>query len=100
MRKLVPVGGVCLAAALLLLVAPGRAGATISINTSTASKWKITNGILTIDYNSTTGHIFGLHISGHSDNLIDTTTTQSGQPKGLYMDNAGTNLGSGTTSAS
>src|SRR5215831_19086876 len=82
---------------LLATLAPAVAHATITINTSTASDWKISNGVITIDFNSTTGHIFGIHLAGHSDNLIDVNTTQSGQPKGLYMDNAGTIATSTTT---
>ena len=73
-----------------------RAEANITIDTSNASDWKISNGMISLDWNPTTGHIFGVVLAGHPDNLVDTTTTQSGQPKGLYMDNAGTNLGSGT----
>lgn len=74
------------------------AWATITINTSTATDWKISNGVITLDWNSTTGNIFSVHLAGHTDDLVDTTTKNSnGQPKGLYMDNTG--LGSGTTTA-
>jgi hypothetical protein len=80
-------------------VAANRAEAKITIDTSTASDWKISNGMITLDWNSTTGHIFGVHLAGHGDNLVDTTSTQAGQPKGLYSGNVGTNLASGTTTA-
>jgi hypothetical protein len=75
------------------------ADAKITINTSTASDWKISNGVITLDWSSTTGHIFGVHLAGHTDNLVDTTNTQSGQPKGLYSGNVGTNLGTGSVTA-
>jgi hypothetical protein len=74
------------------------ANASITINTSTATDWKISNGVISLDWNSTTGSVFSVHLVGHSDDLVDTTTKNSnGQPKGLYMDNTG--LGSGTTTA-
>src|SRR5215471_691007 len=74
------------------------ANATITINTSTATDWKISNGVISLDWNSTTGNVFSVHLNGHPDDLVDTTTKNSnGQPKGLYMDNTG--LGSGTVSA-
>src|SRR4051812_47913263 len=75
------------------------ADAKITINTATASDWKISNGVITLDWSSTTGHIFGVHLAGHTDNLVDVTNTQSGQPKGLYSGNVGTNLGTGTVTA-
>lgn len=79
---------VCLAAA---------AQAQLTIDTSNASDWKISNGAIALDWNSTTGHVFSVHLVGHSDELVDTTSTHDGQPNGLYMDNAG--VGSGTTTA-
>jgi hypothetical protein len=76
------------------------AEAQLSIDTSNPKDWKISNGALTLDWNSTTGNVFGVFLAGHADNLVDTTHTGAdGQPDGLYMDNAGTNLGSGTTTA-
>jgi len=81
-----------------VLYAAEPAKAAISIDTSTSTDWKISNGVITLDWNSTTGSIFGVHLNGHPDNLVDTTTLSSnGQPKGLYMDNTG--LGSGATTA-
>ncbi|MGA2886600.1 MAG: polysaccharide lyase family protein [Terracidiphilus sp.] len=71
--------------------------AQITIDTSTATDWQISNGVISLDWNSTTGHVFGVQLAGHSDQLVDTTTTQFGQPDGLYMDNTG--IGSGTTTA-
>jgi hypothetical protein len=77
------------------------AHAQFSINTSNPQDWKISNGALSLDWNSTTGNVFGLVLAGHTDDLVDTTHLGAdGQPDGLYMDNAGTNLGTGTTTAS
>jgi rhamnogalacturonan endolyase len=85
-----------LAAAVVLFLA-AAAHAQLTIDTSNASDWKISNGAILLDWNSTTGHVFGVQLAGHTDQLVDTTTTQFGQPDGLYMDNSGT--GSGTTTA-
>ena len=63
--------------------------AAITIDTSTASDWKISNGAVKIDWNSLRGNIYAITLAGHSDNLIDTTNTSGGLPKGFYMDNAG-----------
>jgi hypothetical protein len=77
----------------------GTGTGTLSINTATATDWKISNGLLTLDWNSSTGAIFGVHLTGYTDNLVDTTTTSgsSGQPDGLYMDDTG--QGSGTVTS-
>lgn len=84
-----------LLAAAIVIVFAAAAHAQITIDTSDASDWKISNTVVLLDWNSTTGHVFGVQLAGHSDQLVDTTTTQFGQPDGLYMDNSG--VGSGTT---
>src|ERR1700678_3012655 len=84
-----------LRAAAIVIVFAAAAHAQITIDTSDASDWKISNTVVLLDWNSTTGHVFGVQLAGHSDQLVDTTTTQFGQPDGLYMDNSG--VGSGTT---
>lgn len=87
-----------LGAIVIAFCAAVPANATITINTSTATDWKISNGVISLDWNSTTGNVFSVHLVGHPDDLVDTTTKNSnGQPEGLYMDNTG--LGSGTTTA-
>ncbi len=79
---------------------PVSAHAQLSIDTHNPLDWKISNGSLTLDWNSKTGNVFGVVLAGHTDNLVDTTHLGAyGQPSGLYMDNDGTNLGSGTTTA-
>jgi Polysaccharide lyase family 4, domain II/Polysaccharide lyase family 4, domain III len=87
--------------ALVCSFGPSRpAQAQLSIDTSNPLDWKISNGSLTLDWDSQTGNVFGVFLAGHPDNLVDTTHTGAhGQPSGLYMDNDGTNLGSGTVTA-
>jgi hypothetical protein len=76
----------------------GTGTGTLSINTSSATNWVISNGALTLNWNSTTGNVFGVKLTGYPDNLVDTTYLSSnGQPDGLYMDNTG--QGSGTPTA-
>jgi uncharacterized protein (TIGR03437 family) len=86
-----------IALAAFILIA-GSAKAAITIDTSKATDWQIGNGVISLDWNSTTGAVFGVHLVGHADNLVDLThLSGNGQPSGLYMDNTG--LGSGATSA-
>ncbi len=73
------------------------APAALSIDTSNPSDWKISNGTLSVDWNSLHGNIFGMFLAGHPDNLVDTTHTSGGQPQGFYMDNSG--LGGGAATA-
>jgi hypothetical protein len=76
----------------------GTGTGTLTINTSSATDWKISNGLLTLDWNSNTGAVFGVHLTGYTDNLVDTTTISSaGQPDGLYMDNTGQAAGTVTS---
>lgn len=87
-----------LAVATLALFAAAPVRAQLSIDTTNPSDWQITNGVISLDWNSTTAHVFSVHLAGHPDELVDITSTHDGQPNGLYMDNSG--VGSGTTSAS
>ena len=66
----------------------------LSIDTTNAADWKISNGALNIDFNTVRPRIFGLYPAGTTDNLIDLTNSDSMGPKGFYMDNAG--FGTGT----
>lgn len=86
-----------LAAAACGLLLAATAHAQLTLDTSDATDWKISNGVISLDWNSTDGHVFSVHLVGHSDELVDTTSTHNGQPNGLYMDNAG--VGSGTNTA-
>ncbi len=76
----------------------GTGTGTLAINTSSATNWIITNGALTINWNSTTGNVFGVQLTGYPDQLVDTTYLGSnGQPDGLYMDNTGPGSGTPTS---
>ena len=75
----------------------GTGTGSVSINTSVSNKWVITNGTITYEFNPLTGHLIEVYWNNNSaNNLVDTTTQSSSQPDGLYMDNTGTNYGSGT----
>ncbi|MGH9404105.1 MAG: polysaccharide lyase family protein [Terriglobia bacterium] len=93
-RRYVRLMACALAIALASAVA---ARAAITLDTTNAADWKISNGALTVDWNSQRGNIFSMHLAGTPDDLIDVTNTSRGQPKGLYMDNTG--LGGGATTA-
>lgn len=66
-----------LGAIVIAFCAAVPANATITINTSTATDWKISNGVVSLDWNSTTGNVFSVHLVGHPDDLVDTTTKNS-----------------------
>lgn len=83
--------------ATLMLLSASPVNAAITLDTTTATDWKISNGRVLLDWNSTTGHVFSVHLAGQPDEFVDVTNTSGGQPKGLYMDNTG--LGPGTATA-
>lgn len=66
----------------------------ITIDTTVATDWKINNGALTLDFNPSKGRIFGIHLAGYPDNLVDTTSSNMG----IYMDNTGFGTGTATYS--
>ena len=69
--------------------APGH-HATITIDTTDPTDWKIANGVFNIDFDPTHANIYSMTIASTGDQLVDTTTLDSnGRPKGFYMDNAG-----------
>ncbi|ADW70856.1 choice-of-anchor D domain-containing protein [Granulicella tundricola] len=59
--------------------------AALSIDTTNGADWKVANGALNLDFNPKNGHVFGIFLAGHTDNLVDTTNSN----EGIYMDNAG-----------
>jgi hypothetical protein len=65
----------------------------LSIDTTNPADWKISNGTLSLDWNSQIGRLFSIHLAGHPDELVDTTSGNAG----IYMDNAG--FGGGTATA-
>jgi hypothetical protein len=91
---------VYLLAAFVLCCTPLLSHAQITINTTTASDWKIANGAISMDWDSTTGNVWSMYLTAYpSDNLVDLTHSGTdGNPAGLYMDNTGTNMaGNGPT---
>jgi hypothetical protein len=90
------------AAGLALLAFPSVHAQTlgpspITIDTSSSTDWKISNGVLTVDWLPNDGRIFSMHWSVFPDQeIIDQTNRSKAGPKGFYMDNAG--LGSNTPS--
>lgn len=76
-----------------------QAHAQLTINTANATDWKIANGELSMDFDSTTGSVWSMYLAGSPTNLVDTTHSQNGHPSGLYMDNDGSNAGGVTPTA-
>ncbi len=84
------------AIALVALLAAYPAHAQITIDTSSSTDWKISNGVVTVDWLPSDGRIFSIHWNAFPDEeIIDQTNRDSHGPKGFYMDNAG-NISSGT----
>lgn len=82
------------AAAALALAAlapcPAQTTSPISIDTSNPTDWKISNGVLTVDWLPGDGRIFSMHWSAFpNQELIDQTNRSHAGPKGFYMDNVG-----------
>jgi len=82
--------------ALVFLLAVSPAKAQITIDTSSSTDWKISNGVVTVDWLPGDGRIFSIHWNAFPDQeLIDQTNRDHNGPKGFYMDNAG-NISGGT----
>ena len=85
------------AIALVLLQTPFASHAQITIDTSNAKDWKISNGVVTVDWLPGDGRIFSIHWNAFPDQeIIDQTNRSSAGPKGFYMDNVGPNGGTVT----
>jgi hypothetical protein len=84
-------------AVLIFSIANGNASAQLTIDTTSATDWKISNGTLTMDWDSTTSQLWSMYLASHSsDDLVDTTNCcTNGHPSGLYMDNDGTDMTNG-----
>ncbi|WP_176441827.1 choice-of-anchor D domain-containing protein [Granulicella rosea] len=74
----------------------GTGTGVITLNTTNAADWVVNNGAVTLDWDPAQFHIFGIHLAGDSNNLVDVTNISSkdAKPLGLYMGNQG--LGAGT----
>jgi hypothetical protein len=76
----------------VLLCGVASASAAITIDTSNQTDWKISNGMLTVDWLPAPGNgrIFSMHWSAFpNQELIDQTNRDHTGPKGFYMDNVG-----------
>jgi hypothetical protein len=77
-------------AAVILLCEPFSSRAAITIDTSNSTDWKISNGVLTVDWLPGSGRIFSIHWAAFpNQELIDQTNRDRNGPKGFYMDNVG-----------
>ena len=87
--------------ALLIGLSAAQAHAQLSLTETSSTDWHITNGILTMDFNPAAGELWSMSLNAFpNDNLIDTTQTGGdGHPKGLYMDNDGTDMAQGIGNA-
>jgi len=86
-------------AALLLCGALKPAQAQLTLTQSSSTDWKISNGAISMDWDSTNGSLWSMYLTGYSTDLVDTTHGSSnGHPSGLYMDNTATGF-TGITSA-
>ena len=87
------------AIALVLLSALAAQASPISIDTSNSSDWKISNGVLTVDWLPGDGRIFSMHWSAFpNQEIIDQTNRSHAGPKGFYMDNVGPGFSTPTNS--
>ncbi|HEY1256443.1 MAG TPA: polysaccharide lyase family protein [Terracidiphilus sp.] len=85
--------------ALLLCSTLKPAQAQLSITQASSTDWKISNGAISLDWDSTGGSVWSMYLTGYSTDLVDTTHGGgNGHPSGLYMDNTATGF-TGITSA-
>jgi hypothetical protein len=71
----------------------GTGTGTITIDSSSATDWKIGSGALNLDFNPQTGRIFSVNLVGYPDEMVDVNRTGGGQPLGLYSGNVGGGAG-------
>lgn len=87
------------AIALILLQPLSPAHAQITIDTSNSTDWKISNGVITVDWLPGDGRIFSIHWTAFpNEEIIDQTNRDHNGPKGFYMDNVGPGSGTATNS--
>ncbi len=83
--------------ALVLLGSALPSPAQITIDTSNATDWKISNGVITVDWLPGDGRIFSIHwVAFPNQEIIDQTNSDHNGPKGFYMDNVGPGGGTPT----
>jgi Polysaccharide lyase family 4, domain II/Polysaccharide lyase family 4, domain III len=78
----------------IVLLFAAQAHAQLGLTQVSPTDWSITNGVLTMDFNPAGGELWSMFLNAFpADNLIDTTQIGGdGHPKGLYMDNVGTDI--------
>ncbi len=75
---------------MILLGVAASASAAVTIDTTNPTDWKISNGVLTVDWLPGDGRIFSIHWAAFpNQELIDQTNRDHNGPKGFYMDNVG-----------
>jgi hypothetical protein len=73
------------------------AQAQITIDTSSSTDWKISNGVINVDWLPGDGRIFSVHWTAFpNQEIIDRTNRDHNGPKGFYMDNVGPGGGTPT----
>ena len=78
----------------LILASTVPAIARLTIDTSKADDWKISNGVIALDWMPSDGRVFSMHWMAFPDQeLIDQSNRDRNGPKGFYMDNAGDLVG-------
>ncbi len=83
--------------ALIVSLTALPARAQVTIDTSNATDWKISNGVVSVDWLPGDGRIFSIHWTAFPDQeIIDTTNRNHNGPKGFYMDNVGPGGGTPT----
>jgi len=78
----------------------GTGTGTLSINTTNPTQWIISNGAITLQWDSTnaTANVYSINLAGDSTQLIDTTVSfNGGEPYGLYEDDSGPTTGGPAT---
>jgi hypothetical protein len=79
----------------------GTGTGAVTIDTSQSTRWLISTGNIQIEWDSQNCHVTNVYYHNNSNNnMSDTTNQTNGLPSGLYMDDTGTNYGTGTMTSS
>ncbi len=80
----------------------GTATGTLSIDTTNPTQWIISNGAITLQWDSTNpvANIYSINLAGDPTQLVDDTVYFSGgEPRGLYEDDSGPTTGGPQTAS-
>ncbi len=84
-------------AALVMSLTALPTQAQITIDTSNSTDWKISNGVINVDWLPGDGRIFSIHWNAYpNQEIIDKSNSDHNGPKGFYMDNVGPGGGAPT----